>query len=88
MFGEEGQQAFVLSYVTGTFFIPSLITWASFIHIFYRAKTSPSLVSMSEQARAQQRHFHSLVAHAKFKACCMCAVKAKTVTKTQDKRLF
>ena len=55
MFGEEGQQAFVLSYVTGTFFILSLITWASFIHIFYRAKTSPSLVSMSEQARAQQR---------------------------------
>ena len=53
--GEKGQQAFVLSYVVGTFLIPTLITWASFFHIWYRAKTSPSIFGMSEQARAQQK---------------------------------
>ena len=53
--GKKGQQAFVLSYVIGTFLIPSLITWASFLHIWYRTKTSQSLLGKSEQARAHQK---------------------------------
>ena len=53
--GKKGQQAFVLSYVIGSFLIPSLLTWASFLHIWYRAKTSQSLLGISEQARAHQK---------------------------------
>ena len=52
---ERDQQAFVLSYVIGTFLIPSLITWASFLHIWYRTKASQSLLGISEQARAHQK---------------------------------
>ena len=52
---ERDQQAFVLSYVIGTFVIPSLITWASFVHIWYRTKASQSLLGISEQARAHQK---------------------------------
>ena len=53
--GERDQQAFVLSYVIGTFLIPSLITWASFLHIWYRTKASQSLLGISERARAHQK---------------------------------
>ena len=52
---ERDQQASVLSYVIGTFLIPSLITWASFLHIWYRTKASQSLLGISEQARAHQK---------------------------------
>ena len=53
--GKKGQQAFVLSYVIGTFLIPSLITWASFLHIWYRTKASQSLLGISQQARTHQK---------------------------------
>ena len=53
---KEGQQAFVVSYIMGTFLIPSLITWASFLHIWYRTKASQSLLGISNQARAHQKH--------------------------------
>ena len=49
------QQVFVLCYVIGTFFLPSLITWASFIHIWYRIKSSPSLIGRTEHAQIQER---------------------------------
>ena len=52
---KPSQQVFVLCYVIGTFFLPSLITWASFIHIWYRIKSSPSLIGRTEQAQAQER---------------------------------
>ena len=50
-----GKQVFMLCYVVGTFFLPSLITWASFIHIWYRLKTSPPLIGRTEQAKVQER---------------------------------
>ena len=53
--GQQVSQVFVLCYVIGTFFLPSLITWASFIHIWYRIKSSPSLIGRTEQAQAQER---------------------------------
>ena len=52
---KPGQQVFMLCYVVGTFFLPSLITWASFIHIWYRIKSSPSLISRTEQTQVQER---------------------------------
>ena len=52
---KPGQQVFVLCYVIGTFFLPSLITWASFIHIWYRIKSTPSLIGRTEQAQVQER---------------------------------
>ena len=67
--GERDQQAFVLSYVTGTFLIPSLITWASFLHIWYRIKASQSSLGISEQARAHQKRL-----------LCMCIVTAVVMT--------
>lgn len=54
-YGKAGQHAFVVSYVIVTFVIPTVITWTSFIHIWYRIKTSPSLWSLTEQTQAQQR---------------------------------
>ena len=53
--GERDQKAFVISYVIGTFLFPSLITWATFVHIWYRTKASQSLLGISEQARAHQK---------------------------------
>lgn len=55
IFDKRGQQAFVLSKVIITFVIPTLITWASFVQIWYRIKTSPTLIGLTEQAQAQQR---------------------------------
>ena len=52
---KPGQQVFVLCYVIGTFFLPSLIIWASFIHIWYRIKSSPSLIGRKEQVQVQER---------------------------------
>ena len=49
------KQVFVLCNVVGTFFLPSMITWASFIHIWYRIKSSPSLIGRTEQAQTQER---------------------------------
>ena len=49
------QQGYVLSYVIATFALPSMITWASFIHIWYRIKSSPSLIGGTEQAQVQER---------------------------------
>ena len=49
------RQVFVLCYAIGTFFLPSLITWASFIHIWYRIKSSPSLIGRTKQAQVQER---------------------------------
>lgn len=49
------RHGFVLSYVIGTFVLPSMITWASFIHIWYRVKSSPSLIGGTEQAQVQER---------------------------------
>lgn len=54
-YGKMGQQAFVLSYVIVTFLIPTLITWASFIRIWYRIKAAPSLCGGTQQAQTQQR---------------------------------
>jgi len=52
---KPGQQVFALCYVIGTFFLPSLITWASFIHIWYRIKSSPSLIGRTERAQVRER---------------------------------
>ena len=49
-----GQEVFVLCNVVGTFFLPSVITWASFIHTWYRIKSSPSLIGRTQQAQAQE----------------------------------
>lgn len=54
-YGKVGQQAFLISYVIVTFVIPTFITWSSFIHIWHRIKTSPSLCGLTEQAQAQQK---------------------------------
>ena len=51
----SGQRVFVLSYVIGTFVLPSLITWASFIHIWYRINSSPSLIGRTRQVQVQER---------------------------------
>ena len=50
-----GQQVFVLCNVVGTFFLPSVITWASFIHTWFRIKSSPSLIGRTQQAKAQEK---------------------------------
>jgi len=52
---KPGREVFVLCYVIGTFLLPSLITWASFIHIWYRIKSSPSLIGRTEQAQVKER---------------------------------
>ena len=52
---KAGRQVFVLSYVIVTFILPSMITWASFIHIWYRIKLSPSLIGRTEQAQVHER---------------------------------
>ena len=49
------QQVFVLCDIIGTFLLPSMIIWASFIHIWYRIKSSPSLIGRTEQAQVQER---------------------------------
>lgn len=55
LYGKAGKQAFVLSYVIVTFVIPTSITWASFAHIWYRIKRSPSLIGRTDQAQAQEK---------------------------------
>ena len=50
-----GRRVFVLSYIIGTFVLPSLITWASFIHIWYRINSSPSLIGRTRQVQVQER---------------------------------
>ena len=52
---KPGRQVFVLCDVIGTFLLPSMIIWASFIHIWYRIKSSPSLIGRTEQAQVQER---------------------------------
>ncbi|XP_078344127.1 allatostatin-A receptor-like [Oculina patagonica] len=54
-FGKVGQQAFAISYATVTFLIPTMIIWASFIHIWYRIKAAPSLFGSTQQAQTQQK---------------------------------
>ena len=55
VYSEKGQQAFVLSYVAVTFVIPTLVTWASFIHIWCRIKRTSSVSSMTQHAQSQQK---------------------------------
>ena len=50
-----GRRVSVLSYIIGTFVLPSLITWASFIHIWYRINSSPSLIGRTRQVQVQER---------------------------------
>ena len=37
------------------FLLPSMITWVSFIHIWYRIKSSPSLIGSTERAQVKER---------------------------------
>ena len=63
------QQVLLLCNVVGTFFLPSMITWASFIHTWYRIKSSPSLISRTQQAQAQEKRLLR-----------MCAITATALT--------
>ena len=50
-----GRKISVLSYIIGTFVLPSLITWASFIHIWYRINSSQSLIGRTRHVQVQER---------------------------------
>lgn len=53
--GKKRQRALVLTNVTITFVLPALITWASFIHIMYRIKNTPSVSGITQHPRHQQK---------------------------------
>lgn len=46
-FGTRSLRAMIISYVIVTFIFPSLITWASFLHIWFRVRKSPAMNTAS-----------------------------------------
>lgn len=46
-FGPRSLKALIISYVSVTFVVPSVITWASFLHIWLSVRKSPSVNTAS-----------------------------------------
>ena len=53
-FGSRSLEALIISYVSVTFILPNIITWATFLHIWLSVKKSPALNTASgNQARSR-----------------------------------
>ena len=68
-YGEKGTQAMIIIYSLMGFYVPCLITWASFGHITLLFKTTPMARCYGERQRAQQKAILR-----------MCAVTSVTLT--------
>jgi hypothetical protein len=54
-YGAKAESAFLVLHVTVTFYVPSIVTWGSFAHIWYRMSTTNTVGSGNQSANAKKR---------------------------------